>query len=139
MSTKSCANWHGEPSMAKNSSPSRAAKNAAFHGEKPRSEISSSFDFSSAAPSSNKSSSSPKPLSSSSSMERASHGEDCVGASKLNPGLLFDCCFVVVYCCLLLLFVVVCDPNHQELECQRSAPHSAAKYRVLGEKPWRPP
>ena len=26
MSTKSCADWHGEPSMAKKSSPSRAPK-----------------------------------------------------------------------------------------------------------------
>ena len=29
LSTKSCANWHGEPSMAKNSSPSRAPKTGA--------------------------------------------------------------------------------------------------------------
>ena len=29
MSTKSCANWQGEPSMAKNSSPSRAPKTGA--------------------------------------------------------------------------------------------------------------
>ena len=25
------------------------------------------------------------------------------------------------------------DPNHRELECQRSAPQSVSKYRVLGE------